>query len=76
MPAVCDQTLEASQVELVLADLESVTRRIGVEPWLGQRFSQLRDVDLHHLRGGLGHVVAPQVVDDAIARDGSVRAQE
>ena len=75
-PALGDETLEAGEIELILTDLEEVAGRTGVEPRLGQRLPELRDVDLHHLLSGLGHVVPPELVDDPVAGDGVVRAQE
>ena len=59
-----------------LADLEQVARCTRLQPRLGQRLTQLRDVDLHHLLRRLGDVVAPQLVDDPVTRDRSVRIQK
>jgi hypothetical protein len=73
---VGDCALEPGEVELVLVHLDRVTRLPCVHSRLGQRLAQLRDLDLHHLVGGLGHVLAPERVDELVARDRAVRAQE
>jgi hypothetical protein len=71
-----DEPLEARQVELVLVHVEQVARRTRLESRLWQELAQLRDVDLHHLLGGARDFLAPEVVDDAVARDRPVRVQE
>ena len=47
-----------------------------MQPRLGKRLPQLRDVDLHHLLRRVRHVLAPEGVDDLLAGDGAVRVQE
>ena len=42
----------------------------------GQHLTQVRDVDLHHLLRRLGHVLAPELVDDALDRERPVGVDE
>ena len=41
-----------------------------------QHLSQLRDVDLHHLLRALGHVLAPELVDDPVDRQRAIGVDE
>src|SRR5215218_1244248 len=75
-PTFADGTLESDQVELVLAHLEHVAWTAGMQPRLGKRLPQLRDVNLHHLLSRVRHVLAPEGVDDLLAGDGTIRIQQ
>src|SRR5262245_43264326 len=63
------EPLEAVQVELVRLELEGVPGRSRVQHPGRDHLPQLRAVDLHHLRGAVGHVLAPQLADDAVDRE-------
>src|SRR5262249_1499755 len=49
--------------------LERVARRARDDRAASERLAELRDVDLDGVRGRLRGVVAPEVVDEAVARD-------
>ena len=66
-------------VELVGADPESVAtvcRRDRVAAVPGQHLAQLGDVDVDRLSGRGRRRLAPELVDQALARDELVRMQE
>ena len=44
-----DEPLKPPEIELLVGDFEHVAGRPRLQPGLGQRLPQLRDVDLHHL---------------------------
>ena len=64
-----DQPLEALQVDLLRLDLEQVAGRPRHERLGRQQLAQPRDVDLHDRHRRLGRLVAPELVDQAVARD-------
>ena len=73
---VGNEPLEAVEIELVRLELERVPGGTRVQARLGKHPAELRDVGLHHLPRRVGDGVAPQVVDDPLARDRPVRVQE
>src|SRR5438093_2112301 len=75
-PSLRNEALEAVQVELVRLELEGISGRARVQQPRRQHLSQLRDVDLHHLLRALRHVLAPQLVNDAIDRQRPVGVDE
>ena len=68
-PPRAGELLEAAQVERVGGpELETVARRARLQELRGQRLAQPRDIDLHHLDGGVGQLVAPQVIHEPLDR--------
>ena len=65
-----------AEVEFVFAYLKHVTRLACAQSRLGQRLPKLRDLDLHHLLGGVRHVLAPERIDELFARDRAICVQE
>ena len=72
------QPLEALQVELVRPDVDDVARRPGHDrlPACAERLAQLRDAYLERGRPGFRRLIAPELVDQAVAGDDLVRVQE
>src|SRR5215216_8111920 len=75
--------LEPAQVELPILDPQLVARRAGGEDptsaagALGlEQVAELRDVHLERLSRRLGRALAPQRLDQAIARDDLVRMEQ
>ena len=64
------------QVELGRLDREQVAGRPGQQSLRGQQLAQPRDVDLQALHRGLGRLVAPELVDQTVAREDVVRVHE
>ena len=71
------QPLEAEQVELVRTDADHVTRLLGDDRLAGsERLAELGDVVLERVRGRLGRLRSPELVDEPAGRDDLVRARE
>ena len=70
------QRLEAGRVELVGLEPERIPRWTRGDPVLTQLLSQLRDVDLQGSLRGLRRPVAPERVDQPLARQDLVRVQQ
>jgi hypothetical protein len=68
--------LESVEIELLPLEHDRISRRPRVERSRGQHLTQVRDVDLHHLLRRLGHVLAPELVDDALDRERPVGVDE
>ncbi len=76
VPRPCDGGLEAIEIELALAHPNQVAAGLGDDRVAAERLAELRDVHLNRGRGGLGRLLAPELVDQALTRDGLVRVQE
>ena len=74
--ALLDQALEQAHVDLVGLCAEEVTGAAGEQHTGPKQLAQLGDVVLHDLRSGVGRLVAPELVDQLLARDDLVRVQE
>jgi hypothetical protein len=70
------EPLEAVEVDVVRLELKRVAGRTRVQHSRGQDLPQLRDVDLHHLLSAVRHVLAPELVDDAVDRERAVGVDE
>ena len=70
-----DQLLEPLHIELAGGDLQDVAARPREHHLVPERLAQLRDVALQRLAGGLRAIIAPEVVNQPIARDELVRPQ-
>jgi hypothetical protein len=73
---VLGQTLEASEVELVLCHPQAVAGRPRLQALLAERLAQPGDVHLQRLLGRLRRLVLPQGLDQAVTRDDLVRVQK
>jgi hypothetical protein len=73
---VARQRAERLEVQLAVGDRQRVAGGVCAQRLRRQELAQLRDVDLHHLASALGRVVAPQLVDQAVAGDRQVRVQQ
>ena len=75
---LADQPLEPVHVELIPVETQHITRRLGEDRTaaLAERFSQLRDAHLQGGPAGPRRLLAPQLVDQLIARHDLVRAQQ
>ena len=76
IPPLAEPALEAVQVELGRLDREQVAGRAGQQSLRGQQLAQPRDVDLQALHRGFGRLVAPELVDQTIARQDVVCVHE
>src|ERR671923_957123 len=70
------QALRALEIELVGFDAQEVAGRARHEPLLAEQLAELRHVYLQRLERGLGRLVFPERLDQAISRDDAVRVQE
>jgi hypothetical protein len=68
------QLLEALRIELAGVDAEPVRGPFPRQA-VGDDLAQLRDVDLERVRGRCGRLVAPQILDQQLGRNGLVPAQ-
>jgi len=83
-PARLDQPREPIRVELVGLDLKDVAGRPRDEPVprVGRgsirlkELPQLRDIHVHHLRGALRRVFAPEVIYQLASGNNLIRVQE
>ena len=57
-------------------EIEDIARRTSPQQAIRELLAKLRDEDLHHLRRRLRHVVAPEVIDDAIHGNDAVGVKE
>src|SRR5207342_1520152 len=57
------------KIELILPEDECVARGARADAFRVQHLAEARDIDLHHLLRRLGHVLAPEAVDDSIERE-------
>jgi hypothetical protein len=71
-----DEALELERVELVGLHPHEVARRPGDDPRRPEQLAQPRHVALHQLVRAGGRPIAPQLVDEAFARDRLVRMQK
>src|SRR5712692_4508957 len=76
IPALLDQALEPAHVDLVGLCAEEIAGAAGEQHTGPKQLAQLGDVVLHDLRRGFGRLVAPELVDQLLARDDLVRVQE
>jgi len=79
VPTLAQEPLEAIDVELAVLDPQRVAAPVRLEPVpfaVAERAPQAADVVLQHLRRGRRGRLAPQRVDQAIARDRLVAMQE
>ena len=74
--ALLRELLESAQVDLGRAGDEDVAGLPGHDRLGPEHLAELRDVDLDHVRRGLGRPLAPEVVDQPVDGDELVRAQE
>ena len=65
------QPLEALGVDRLRSRVQDVPRRAGLERPLREHLAQPGDVDLHHLGRAVGQLLAPQVVQQPLDRDGA-----
>ena len=70
------ELLEAVRVELARGDAQHVATGARQQHILAERLAQLRDVALQRLGGGLRPLLAPELVDQALAPDELVRVQQ
>jgi hypothetical protein len=70
-----DELLEPVHVELAGGDLQDVAAGPGEQHLVAERLAELRDVALQRLGGGLLRLLAPELLDQALAPDELVRAQ-
>ena len=73
---LADEPLEAAEVELVAVELEHVPGRPRVQEPRPEQLAKLRDRVLERGRRGPGRMLAPELVDEPLRRDGLVRVQE
>ena len=75
---LADQALEAVQVQGVGLDPEDIAGRPGDEQTAVriEQLAQRRDIELHELGRGRGRPLAPELVDDPIARHDLVRVEQ
>jgi hypothetical protein len=71
-PALVAQAGEAGDVDRFRREREHVAGRSRQQDLGRQHLAQLRHVELHHLDRRLRRVVAPEVVDEPLDRDGPV----
>ena len=71
-----DELLEPRRVQLVRLDREPVAGSSSLEPLASDRVAEPVDVNLERLHGGTRRLLAPDVVDQALARDRLVRVGE
>jgi hypothetical protein len=74
--ALGNERLEPPKVHRRRSRLEDVARRACEDEVGAKRLPQGRDVTLKRRVGGLGSALAPDGVDQAVARDDAIRAQE
>jgi hypothetical protein len=74
--AVRDQRFEAARVDRVRLDAEQVAGRAGDDQAVAERAAELRDGVLEHLRRGRRRPLAPEPVDQPIARHDLVGVQQ
>ncbi len=70
------EPLEAAEVDFATVELEDVAGSAGEDTVRAKRLPQPRDVALQGGRCRLGGTIAPDVVDQAVARDDLVRMQD
>jgi hypothetical protein len=80
LPTLGDKLLEPVQIELSGLDAEDVARRARyqsrlVPSWI-QRLAEARDLDAQCVVGRLASLLSHQLVDQPVARDDAVGAQE
>ena len=76
VPRLAGQPLEAEEVELTAVELEHVARRPRVQKARAQQLAELRDRVLERGRCGARWVLTPELVDEALGREGLVCPQE
>ena len=75
-PRLRNQRLEAQEIELVRFDRNQIAGRPGQQDPLRQQLAQARDVHLQRRHGRLGRLIAPELVDQTLARDDPICAQQ
>ena len=75
-PPLVPQPPEPRQVELVVADGDEVSRRLGDQPLPPDQLAQPRDVELQRLVRGFGRIVLPQQVDQSSAGHDAIGLQQ
>ena len=70
------ERLEPIQVELAGTDPQAVATRGRLDSLEAEFLAQARDVELHALAGVLGRSLAPEPVEDLVARQRRVPVQE
>ena len=71
------EPLELVHVEIAGSDAEDIARRFrGERAVVAEEPAELRDVDLHAVGGGCGGIVAPERIDEAIARYDAISLEE
>ena len=70
------QPLELVSVELIGRKLELIPGPPGVQQAIAQRPAQVKDVSLQCLGGSRGRSLAPQIVDQPLARDHPTAVQQ
>jgi hypothetical protein len=68
-PPLNRQLVEAVKIELPGGNVEHVAAPAGDQQPIAERLSQARDEHLDRLRGGGWRALAPQLIDQAIARN-------
>jgi hypothetical protein len=76
VPPLANEPFEAVHVDLVWVDAQDVAGRLRGEHPVREHLAQPRDVHLHARDGGLGRALAPEFIDEAVARNDLVRVQE
>jgi len=75
-PSLGDEAVELERVELAVLHPCEVPRGAGDEPRGPEELAQPRDVALHELVRASRRLIAPQLVDETLARDRLVCVQE
>jgi hypothetical protein len=75
-PSLLLQLLEAGQIEPIRLHPQEIARRPRLHTVLPEQLPQARHVHLKRLVGGLGRVVLPERVDQAVARNHVVGVQQ
>jgi hypothetical protein len=75
-PSLGDEPVELQRVELARLHAHEVAGRAGDDPRRPEQLAQRRDVALHQLVRTGRRLVAPELVDETLARDRLVRVQE
>jgi hypothetical protein len=73
-----DEPLEPNGVHRLAIEPQLIAATVGHDlraGLLGKQLAELRYVELHHLGRARGRLLAPQTLDQPIARDGEVRVQ-
>ena len=73
---LCEQALEAAEVELLTVDAQDITGRAGDEHVGPEQLAQPHDEVVEGARGGSRRLLSPELLDEAIVRDDLARTDE